>query len=220
MQIGYAYFGIPDIPDNNGVANPRGFGIKFIMPDKTNTDIIGQSFNGFPTSTSDEFRELLLAIGASGAGAQSPTALDQFLAAHPIAKTFLTTQHIPASFATIDYFGVNSFKFTNKKGASHIIRYQFITEEGDKYITPEQSAKEDANYLLTEIKKRIKQGPGKFKMYAQLAKPGEKIDDPSIAWPDTRRRVLPVKLPLIKFQIIPSRKTRDLFSIPAIYLMV
>jgi len=184
------FTGIPDIPDNVGAANPRGIGIKFIMPDKSTTDIIGHSFNGFPAPTSDEFRELLLAIAASGAGAEKPTALDKYLDTHPIAKTFLTTQHIPASFASIDYFGVNSFKFTNKKGASHFIRYQFITEEGEKYITPEESAKEDANYLLTEIKKRISQGPVKFKMYAQVAEEGDKIEDPSIAWPDTRRRVL------------------------------
>lgn len=47
--------------------------------------------NGFPTRTSTEFRELLLAIGASGKGAPQPTPLDTFLASHPIAKTFLTT---------------------------------------------------------------------------------------------------------------------------------
>lgn len=158
--------------------------------DNTTTDIICHSFNGFPTATSDEFRELLLAIGASGPDVKKPTALDNFLATHPIAKTFLTTQHITSSFATINYYGVNSFKFTNKKGASHFIRYQFITEAGEKYITPEESTKESADYLFTEIKKRISKGPIKFKLYAQVAEKGDKIEDPSIAWPDSRRRVL------------------------------
>lgn len=184
------FTGIPNIPDNNPAANPRGLGIKFIMPDNTITDIICHSFNGFPTATSDEFRELLLAIGASGPDAKKPTALDNFLAFHPIAKTFLTTQHITSSFATINYYGVNSFKFTNKKNISHFIRYQFITEAGEKYITPEESTKESADYLFTEIKKRIAQGPVKFKLYAQVAENGDKIEDPSIAWPDSRQRIL------------------------------
>ena len=183
------FTGIPTIPDNNPAANPRGLGIKFIMPENTTTDIICHSFNGFPTATSDEFRELLLAIGASGPDAKKPTALDNFLGSHPIAKTFLTTQHITSSFATINYYGVNSFKFTNKKGASHFIRYQFITEAGEKYITPEESTKESADYLFTEIKKRISKGPIKFKLYAQVAEKGDKIEVPSIAWPDSRRRV-------------------------------
>ena len=83
------FTGIPTIPDNNPAANPRGLGIKFVMPDNTTADIICHSFNGFHTATSDEFRELLLAIGASVPDAKKPTALDNFLASHPIAKTFL-----------------------------------------------------------------------------------------------------------------------------------
>jgi catalase len=192
------FTGIPNIPDNNPAANPRGLGIKFIMPDNTTTDIISHSFNGFPTATSDEFRELLMAIAGSGPDAAKPTALDKFLATHPIAKTFFTTQHITSSFATINYYGVNSFKFTNKKGASHFIRYQFITEAGEKYITPEESEKENADYLFAEIKKRIAQGPVKFKLYAQVAEDGDKIEDPSIAWPDSRTRVLLGEIMLTK----------------------
>jgi catalase len=139
-----------------------------------------------------------MAIAASGPDAKKPTALDNFLATHPIAKTFLTTQHITSSFATINYFGVNSFKFTNSKGVSHFIRYQFITEAGEKYITAEASAKENADYLFLEIKKRIAKGPVKFKLYAQLAEKGDKIEDPSIAWPDSRRRILLGEITLIK----------------------
>src|SRR3954471_9937628 len=35
------FTGIPDIPDNVGGANPRGFAIKFIMSDGASTDIVG-----------------------------------------------------------------------------------------------------------------------------------------------------------------------------------
>lgn len=183
------FTGIPNIPDNNPAANPRGLGIKFILPDGTTTDIISHSFNGLPTATSDEFRELLLAIGASGNNAAKPSGVDKFLATHPIAKTFLSTQHIPASFATINYYGVNSFKFTNDRAVSRYIRYQFIAETGEKLISPEQSAQESEDYLFAEIKKRIADGPIRFKLYAQIAEAGDKIDDPSIAWPDTRNRI-------------------------------
>ena len=184
------FTGIPDIPDNVGAANPRGFAIKFQGEDGMTTDIVGHSFNGFPTPNSDEFRELLLAIGASGPEAVKPTALDKFLASHPVAKTFLTTQKTPASYASISYFGVNAFRFTNKKGQTHYIRYQFIPEDGEELLTAEQFANEDANYLQTEIKKRINTHPFRFKMYAQIAVEGDIIGDPSIAWPDSRQRVL------------------------------
>jgi catalase len=183
------FTGIPDIPDNAGGANPRGFAIKFRQPDGKTTDIVGHSFNGFPTPNSDEFRELLLAIGASGPDAAKPTALDNFLASHPIAKTFLTTQKTPASYAAISYFGVNAFRFTNKKGVSHYIRYRFIPVDGEEILSPEQIAQSGPDYLQTEIKARIAQHEIKFKMYIQIAEEGDKLEDPSIAWPDSRRLI-------------------------------
>ena len=184
------FTGIPTIPDNAGSANPRGFAIKFRLPDGSSTDIVGHSFDGFPTANSDQFRELLLAIGASGADAPKPTALDNFLGSHPIAKTFLTTQKNPASFATISYFGVNSFRFTNKTGDSHFIRYQFIPDEGEQLLTTQQMEQADPNYLMNEITTRISGQPIRFKMYAQIGEDGDKIEDPSIAWPPSRKKVL------------------------------
>jgi catalase len=184
------FTGIPDISDANGLANPRGFAIKFKLPDGTSTDIVGHSFNGFPTATSDEFRELLLSIGASGPGAAKPTALDNFLGSHPIAKTFLTTQNpAPVSYATTSYFGVNAFKFTNQQGQSQFIRYQFITEEGEHYLTADETAKANPDYLQKEIPVRVAKHSVKFKMYAQLAEEGDAINNPSIAWPANRRLV-------------------------------
>ena len=184
------FTGIPDIPDNVGGANPRGFAIKFIMPDDETTDIVGHSFNGFPTANSDQFRELLLAIGASGPDASKPNALDSFLSTHPIAKTFLTTQKLPVSYATISYYGVNSFKFTNKSGQSHFIRYLFVPEEGERLLTADQFNQAGAEYLQTEIKKRIASSPIRFKFYAEIAQDGDEIENPSIAYPAGREKVL------------------------------
>lgn len=184
------FTGIPNISDANSLANPRGFAIKFKLPDGTSSDIVGHSFNGFPTATSDEFRELLLSIGASGADATKPTELDKFLGGHPIAKTFLTTQNpAPVSYATTSYFGVNSFKFTNAKGESHFIRYQFIPEDGDHYLTADETAAANPDYLQKEIPIRVAKHSIKFKMYAQVAEDADKIEDPSIAWPKSRKLV-------------------------------
>ena len=184
------FTGIPAIPDHSGLANPRGFAIKFQMEDGRNTDIVCHSFDGFPASNSDQFRELLLAISTSGASATKPTDLDKYLDTHPIAKTFLTTQKNPLSYATIRYFGVNSFRFTNSTGGAYIIRYQFIPEEGEQLLTPEQMAKEDAGYLQKEIKDHIAKKAIRFKMFAQLAEASDQTEDPSIAWPASHIRVL------------------------------
>ncbi|HSU49258.1 MAG TPA: catalase, partial [Segetibacter sp.] len=194
--------------------NPRGFAIKFTMPDGLTTDIVAHSFNGFPTVNSDQFRELLLAIGSSGSDAAKPTQLDQFLSTHPVAKTFLTTQHNPASYATISYFGVNAFKFTSKQGASHFIRYRFIPEKGERLLTSEQMAKETADYLQNEITAHIAKAPVRFKMYAQIAEDGDDIENPSVAWPETRKQVLLGVIELQKLASNTAEADKQLSFIP------
>ena len=184
------FTGIPDIPDNIGLANPRGLAIKFQADDGSTTDIVTHSFDGFPTENSDQFRELLLAISTSGATAAKPTDLDKFLDTHPVAKTFLTTQKNPVSYGTISYFGVNSFKFTNSKGNAHIIRYQFIPENGEQLLSAEEMAKAAPDYLQSEIKTRIAKHSIKFKMYAQVSEDDDQTGNPSIAWPVTRTKIL------------------------------
>jgi catalase len=184
------FTGIPNIPDNTYDASPRGLSIKFNMPDGSNLDIVNHGFNGFPVATAAEFGLLFRAIAASGPNAAKPSALDSFLAAHPIAKTFLTSQKPPPeSYATAAYYGVNAFMFTDASGISRPVRYRFIPEAGEHYLDDALMKKKSADFLSREIEQRITGKPVRFIWYAQIAEPGDKIEDPSIAWPESRRLV-------------------------------
>lgn len=184
------FAGIPTLPDAEGLASPHGLAVKFHLPGGAETDIVAHSFNGFPAATTDEFLALLIALGASGPDAAKPTQLDAFLASHPIAKTFLTTpKPPPVSYATLPYYGVNSFKFTNAKGAVTFGRYQFQPVAGAQSLPADQVAKADPDYLSKEIRERVAHGPVKLELVVQTSAPGDKIDDPSIAWPDSRPTV-------------------------------
>lgn len=185
------FTGIPTIPDTVGVSNPRGLAIKFHLPNGVSSDIVTHSFNGFPVSNTDEFVQLLGAISQSGANLSKPTPLEKFFETHPIAKTFLTTQKPPSvSFGNLSYFGVNSFKFTNAKNDSKFIRYQFIPEYGEKFLNKDQLSKSDPDYLYQEIKVHLATKPIRFKLYAQIATSEDVIDNPAVAWPDSRERIL------------------------------
>jgi len=206
------FTGIPTIPDNTGDADPRGFAVKFLVPDDTEVDIVNHSFEGFPVRTAAEFAQLLVAIGASGKDAPKPTALDKFLATHPIAKTFLTTQKPPPeSYLTTAFFGVNALKFTNAHGQSVYVRYRLIPAAGERYLDADTLKTKDANYLQSEIGKRLSQGaPSTFIWYAQIAGQGDVIDDPSIAWPQTRNMVKLGTITitgLVPDQAVADRKT-------------
>lgn len=184
------FTGIPAIPDTVGDANPRGLAIKFRLPDGSDADVVAHSFNGFPTATSGEFRELLLAIGTSGAGASKPTALDAFLATHPIARTFLTTQKpFPESYGTLSYFGVNAFRFTDAAGHARFVRYRFVPVDGERFLPSGAVGAKGPDYLQTELPEHLARAPIAFTWFAQIAEPGDEIGDPSIAWPENRRLV-------------------------------
>jgi catalase len=181
--------GAAAIPDAHPQATPRGIAIRFQLTDGT-TDLLGHSFNGFPVRTADELRQFFVALATSGPEAAKPPPIEKFLAAHPTAKSFLESQKPPpVSYATLAYFGVNSFKFTNAKGEARFGRYRIDPEAGLHYLTPEEIAKAEPNYLSAEIRSRVSQGPVRFTVRVQLAEQGDKIDDPSIAWPDTRKTV-------------------------------
>ena len=180
--------GLPTVPDTNDM--PRGMAVKFALPDGTQTDLVVLSFNGFPVATAEEFRDFLLAVAASGPDAPKPTDLENFLGAHPAAKAFVETpKPPPVSYGTLPYFGINAFKFTNAKGTATHVRYQLQPVAGAKYLSKEQAATMGPDYLTDEIRERVHRGPVKFKLLAQVAEQGDTIDNPTIVWPDTRKKV-------------------------------
>jgi len=173
--------GIPTLPDADDHATPHGMALKFHLPDGSETDLVTHSFNGFPAATGDEMRQFLIAIGSSGTGVSSPTPLDTFLAAHPAAKTFVTTQD--------PYFGVNSFRFINADGKVTVARYQIIPKAGKHFLSKEDVAKAAPDYLTSELRSRLAKAPIDFDFRLQLPESGDKIDNPSITWSDKNKTV-------------------------------
>lgn len=184
------FTGFPTISDTDPLASPRGMAIRFHLPDGSDTDIVAHSFNGFPVATADEFRELMIAMAASGPGVSKPTPLDSFLSAHPSAKTFLESQiPPPTSYATVSYFGVNTFKFSNAEGKVTFGRYQIRPEDGEQSLPPMEAKSAQPDYLWNEIKARLNQRAVRFKLLLQVAGKSDDLNDPSVAWPDARIHV-------------------------------
>ena len=180
------FAGIPTIADNNGLASPRGFAIKYHLDKNTATDIVCHSFNGFPSPTTADFVDLLLALSKQKS---EPEVLQTYLGTHPKAKSFLTaSKPMPKSYGSLPYFGVNAFKFINSTGEVVYGRYQFIPEE-EAYYTADEAKNTAPNELINEIQDRVDKNPVKIKMYLQIAEKGDDLNDPSTAWPDSRKNI-------------------------------
>jgi len=178
--------GLPEAPDTHPSGLTRGMAIKFQLPGGGATDIVSISTNGFPVSNGEDFLSLLKALAASGPTAPHPTALESFLGTHPAtAKALSVPQRVPASYATLPYFGVNAFKFTNAEGVMKFARYQIRPEAAEAYLSDADAAKQAPNFLSDDIVARVTKGPVKFHLLAQMAQPGDKTDDATAVWPDT-----------------------------------
>jgi catalase len=209
------FTGLPDIPDSSGGASPRGFAVKFLLPDGSNFDIVTHSFNGFPVTTSADFSVLLQALGHSGPGVAAPTPFDAFLAAHPAAKTFFTTQKPPPeSFATAQFYGVNAFFFIDASGHSRPVRYRFAPLVGERYLDAAAMTSRAPSYLAEEIVARVAKAPVRFTWFAQLGEPSDTVDDPSVAWSDTRRLVDLGMITIDEAGPNTPEADRDLFFLP------
>jgi catalase len=129
------FTGIPNIPDTDPNASPRGMGIKFHVGGGPDSDIVAHSFNGFPVGTAEEFLEFLRALGNSGPDAAKPTPIEKFLSTRPRATAFaMTPKPAPASFASQSFFAVNAFRFIDAQGTSRHARYQIHPVDGDVHL--------------------------------------------------------------------------------------
>lgn len=179
--------GLPLLPDNVPDANPRGLAIRFVLGDHVHTDIISHSTDGFPTRTGGEFLEFLRAAAAAGS---SKEALDKFFAAHPAALAFVQTpKPSPSSFAREQYFGVTAMRFINAAGDVRYGRYRIVPDAGVDHLDEAAAATRDPNFLFHELSERIAKDPVGFRIFVQVAREGDMVDDATIHWPDDRQSI-------------------------------
>jgi catalase len=179
--------GLPDIPDTDPNALPKGIAVRFILAEHVHTDVIAHSVDGFPTRTGEEFLEFLRAQATSDPASLAGSPLEAFLGSHPAALRFVQTpKPFPVSFAQESFFGVNAFKFTNASGTGRFGRYRVTPEAGTAYLEDSEVQSKDVNYLFTEIAERVAAEPVRFTLAAQLSDDADVVNDATIQWPPDR----------------------------------
>jgi catalase len=210
------FAGVPTIPDNdpNG-AGPRGCAVRFHLGEHEHTDIVAHSANGFPVHTGEEFLGFVKALATSGPNAPKPTPLDAFLAANPAAMRFATTpKPIPTSFAHEAFFGVSALKFTNANGESRFGRYRIRPEAGTEYLSTEDAAKKSSEFLFEEFEQRMTETPITYRLFVQIAEPGDDVNDATNVWPETRTEIELGSVVLISIHHDPAADFRKMIFDP------
>lgn len=189
--------GIPVLPDNDPNGNPRGFALRFNLPNsapsegfpqgkRQHTDIIAHSTPSFPARDGPSALAFFQAAGTGKVG--------EYLPSHPEALAFVTTpKPFPAEFWTITYFGVHAFVLVDAEGKRTTVRYRFVPSAGkDETLSDDEGKARAPTYLFDGVKERFAGGAGapvELKLLAQLAAEGDVANDATVLWPEDREVV-------------------------------
>ncbi|KAF1810441.1 heme-dependent catalase [Eremomyces bilateralis CBS 781.70] len=217
--------GIPEIPDTDLNANPRGLAIRFNLGTdassrRQHTDIIGHSTPVFPVKTGAEFLEFLTAVATSATAEEGkPKPIETFLGGHPAAFKFVTfPKPFPESFANEAFYMLNAFKFIDQEGKETFVRYQVQPVEGLKHLKDEEVAGKGPSYLFDELPQKLAAGPVEYKLLAQIAEPGDSTNDVTEVWPESRKLVKlgTVKLETVEEDLLATQKKIIFDPIPRV----
>lgn len=199
--------GLPQIPDADPNANPRGIAIRFNLGEHFHTDIIGHSTAFFPARTGAEFLEFLQAVAASAPSTPSPTPVEKFLGSHPATLAFVQDpKPTPSSYARQKYFGINTFRLVNADGKVTNIRYRVVPNLGVDYPDDAALKDKDVDFLDHELAARVNEGPFSFRLLAQVAEDGDVLNDATVRWPESRQFV---ELGTVELQRLVSHNDQE-----------
>jgi catalase len=180
--------GDPHIHD--GLPNVRALAAKFLLPDGNKTDVLANSIEGFPVRTAEELLGFLQAnLADATSGKPNPEAVPRFVASHPSIQAYLgrlMLKPAPASYTQASYHSLNAFRFVATDGSSRFGRYRWNPEAGEQFLTAEEGAKRDPEFLRAELTSRLKRGPAVFRLQLQIAREGDPTNDATILWPADR----------------------------------
>lgn len=102
---------------------------------------------------------------------------------------WFASQPVPASFATLNYWGVHAFGFTNAAGSTQWGKWVFEPEGGTQGLSDDEAKARGPSFLFDDLRQRVKAGPVAFRFQLQLAEPGDRLDNATVPLPEGRRKV-------------------------------
>ncbi|HEX4916404.1 MAG TPA: catalase family peroxidase [Limnobacter sp.] len=184
--------GNPNAPENaKGV---RGLSAQFDLPNGEQWLMANISAPFFTAATPEGFLAFAEARRPDPAtGKPNPDKIAAAAAKYPDYKPqmdWIAKTGVPASYAAVNYWGVNAFMFTNSKGQTQAVRWMFEPVTGQEFVDSEKLASYPKVFLEDELKGRVSQIPVVFNMVLQLAEPGDPTNNATVAWPDSRKKVV------------------------------
>jgi len=184
--------GNPNAPEN--VSSVRGLAVQLDLPGGEQWLQANISTPVFTAATPESMQAFLDARKIDPAtGKADPAKVAAATAANPDQKAqpeFLKGRGVPTSYGAVNYWGVNAFKVTNKKGQSNFVRWVYEPVGGEELMPAATAADRPTVFLADELKGRVGQIPVNFTLKFQLAEKGDPTNNPTVLWPAERKTVV------------------------------
>lgn len=192
----------PHAPDNKAAV--RGMGLQLKTDDGQEWRTAMNSFPFFAASTPQGFQAMNLArLPDPATGKPDPDKMKAVLAQYPEIANFMAWSKAaptPDSLANTRFNGVNAFRLIDAQGRERAVRWSMRPHAPFVAADPERLKNASRDFLAEDLDRRLAAGPLKWDMVMQFAGPGDPIEDPSKAWPDTRPETTVGTLTLVRAQ--------------------
>ncbi|TAG35499.1 MAG: catalase family peroxidase [Polaromonas sp.] len=181
----------PKAPDN--AKSQRNLALQFNLPNGEQWLMGNISSPVFGASSPQQFIDLLASRQADPTTKMpDPAKVKAFNDANPevlLLPKHLAAQPVPASFGSVNYWGVHAYGFVNASGARQFGKWIFEPVGGLQGLSDDEAKAKGATFLFDDLRQRVKDGKVAFNFNLELAQAGDKIDSATVPLPDGRRKV-------------------------------
>jgi len=186
--------------------DPRGFAVKFYTEDG-NWDLVGNNLGVFFIRDAVKFPDVIHSLKPDPVTfRQEPARIFDFMSQTPESMHMLVNlfspRGIPANYRTQQGFGVNTYKWVDAQGTSHLVKYHWTPSAGVKSLTEEDAANiqaTDLGHASKDLYEAIERGEfPEWELSVQLMSDDEHpeldfdpLDDTKV-WPENEFPLLPV----------------------------
>ena len=181
----------PKAPDN--AKTQRNLALQFDLPNGEQWLMGNISAPVFGASTPEQFLALVASRQPDPTTKMAdPVKVKAFNDANPdvlLLPKYLASQPVPASFASLNYWGVHGFGFTNAAGATQFGKWVFEPVAGVQGLSDDEAKAKGPSFLFDDLRQRVKDGKVAFNFNLELAQAGDKIDSAVTPLPEGRKKV-------------------------------
>jgi catalase len=183
----------PNPESSDASKSPRGMALQFSLPGGAEHNMALLNIPVFGAATVQSFLERLeVDIPDPATGKRDPEKLKAYLAGHPDAKPlseWFATHNPPPSYAETTYNSLHAFAFIDGTKTTHWVKWRFEPRDGAKFLDDAEMASAPKNFLAQKLVERLQAGPAVWDMIVTVGEASDPLENPTIAWPATRREV-------------------------------